>query len=117
MLPKHVVFMDMDAKFYGDVMPSSEWRMHCDIYKRIPEAEAVVHAHPTYSTALACLRQGIPALHYMVGAAGGKEIRCADYASFGSQELSDNMIAAMGPRRSVLLANHGMICCGATLDK
>merc|ERR550532_3877624 len=98
-------------------MPSSEWRMHYDIYKNIPEANAIVHAHPTFCTALSCQRRGIPAFHYMVAAAGGKEIKCTEYATFGTQELSDSMVAALGSRRSVLLANHGMICYGPDLDE
>lgn len=117
MRPDQVVFMDLDGAYVGDFMPSCEWRMHYDIYMRIPEAEAVVHAHPTYCTALSCQRRGIPAIHYMVAVAGGKEIACADYATFGTQELSDGMIAALNTRRSTLLANHGMICYGPNLEK
>merc|ERR1719215_602962 len=111
--------MDLEGRYFGGYMPSSEWRMHYDIYRRVPEAEAVVHAHPTYCTALSCQRKDIPAFHYMVAAAGGKVIRCADYATFGTQELSDNMLAALegGKRRSALLANHGMVCFGPDLDK
>jgi len=117
MQPEHVVFMNLEGGYYGDTLPSSEWRMHYDIYKAVPEAQAVVHAHPTYCTALACQRRGIPAFHYMVAAAGGKEIKCADYATFGTQDLSDNMLAALGPRSSALLGNHGMICYGPDLEK
>merc|ERR1712032_881551 len=106
-----------ESSYCGDDVPSSEWRMHYDIYKNFPEAAAVVYSHPTYATALACQRRGIPAFHYMIGIAGGKEIRCADYATFTTQELSDNMLIALGPRRSALLANHGMICYGPSLDK
>lgn len=119
MSPAQVVFMDLEGDYYGDFMPSSEWRMHFDIYKRIPEAKAVVHAHPTYCTALSCQRRSIPAFHYMVAVAGGKEIQCADYATFGTQDLSDSMLSALGAgvRRSTLLANHGMICYGPSLEK
>mmetsp|Transcript_10478 Transcript_10478/g.29282 ORF Transcript_10478/g.29282 Transcript_10478/m.29282 type:complete len:265 (+) Transcript_10478:59-853(+) len=116
--PEQVVYADLEGGYYGEFLPSSEWRMHYDIYRNVPEALAVVHAHPTYGTALASQRRGIPAFHYMVAAvAGGKEIKCANYASVGTQELSDEMLAALGPRKSVLLANHGMICHGPTLEK
>eukprot|EP00931_Biecheleriopsis_adriatica_P096930 TRINITY_DN7066_c0_g1_i1.p1 TRINITY_DN7066_c0_g1~~TRINITY_DN7066_c0_g1_i1.p1 ORF type:complete len:520 (+),score=116.16 TRINITY_DN7066_c0_g1_i1:250-1809(+) len=119
MRPEQVVLMDLDGHYHGNFMPSSEWRMHFDLYKCMPEAQAVVHTHSTYCTALSCQRRSIPAFHYMVAAAGGKEIKCADYATFGTQELSDNMLEALGKgsRRSTLLANHGMICFGPTLEK
>jgi len=115
-VPEQVVFMNMKGEYYGPYMPSSEWRMHYDIYKSCPEAQAVVHAHSTYSTALSCLRIGIPAFHYMVAVAGGKKIGCAEYATFGTQDLSDNMVKALGARKSVLLANHGITCHGSDLD-
>jgi L-fuculose-phosphate aldolase len=95
--------------------PSSEWRMHVDIYAGFPNAQAVVHAHPPYSTALACHRRGIPAFHYMVAVAGGDDIRCADYATFGTAALSENMLRALEGRSACLLANHGMICFGSDL--
>jgi len=117
MTPAHIVFMDLGGNYTGSYMPSSEWRMHYDIYKSVPEAAAVVHAHPTYCTALSALHRSIPAFHYMVAAAGGKEIHCAEYATFGTQALSDSMLTAFGSRRSALLANHGMICHGPNLDK
>lgn len=116
MKPEHVVFMDTEGRYYGKYLPSSEWRMHYDTYKCMADAQAVVHAHPVYSTALACLPRAVPPFHYMVAAAGGDEIACADYASFGTQELSDKMIEAMGPRRCALLANHGLTCYGSNLE-
>jgi len=91
--------------------------MHFDMYKHRPDASAVVHAHPTYCTALSCQRRPIPAFHYMVAAAGSKEIPCAEYATFGTQDLSDRMLSALGKGRSVLLANHGMLCYGPNLNK
>ena len=91
--------------------------MHRDIYRARPEAQAVVHVHSTCATALSCLRRGIPAFHYMVAVAGGRDIRCADYATFGTQELSDAMIAALDGRRACLLANHGQIAFGPSLEK
>lgn len=112
-----IVPMDLDANYEGDVKPSSEWRMHLDIYAARPEAQAVVHAHPTFCTAIACLRKDIPAFHYMIAAAGGTDIRCADYATFGTQELSDHMLAALQDRKACLLGTHGMICFGANLER
>jgi L-fuculose-phosphate aldolase len=96
--------------------PSSEWRFHRDIYRARPDADAVVHTHAPFCTSLACLRRGIPAFHYMVAVAGGKDIRCAPYATFGTQSLSDHALAALDGRKACLLANHGMIGIGATLS-
>jgi L-fuculose-phosphate aldolase len=101
----------------GQLEPSSEWRFHKDIYLSRPEIGAVVHAHPRFATALACLRRPMPAFHYMVAVAGGDSIRCADYATFGTPELSRNALVALEDRRACLLANHGLIACGATLGK
>ena len=91
--------------------------MHRDIYASRPEAGAVLHAHPTFATALSCLRRDIPAFHYMVAVAGGSDIRCADYALFGTQDLSDKMLAALEGRRACLLGTHGMICFHDDLAK
>jgi L-fuculose-phosphate aldolase len=101
----------------GQLQPSSEWRFHKDIYLSRPEIGAVVHAHPHFATALACLRRPIPAFHYMVAVAGGDSIRCAEYATFGTPELSRNALVALEDRRACLLANHGLIAGGATLSK
>lgn len=101
----------------GRLLPSSEWRMHRDIYRARPEAGAVVHTHSTFSTALACRGEGIPAFHYMVAVAGGPDIRCAPYATFGTQDLSDHMLDALVDRKACLLANHGMICFEADAAK
>ena len=117
MAPGQMVEMDLEGGHRDDQRPSSEWRMHRDIYRARPEAGAVVHTHATFCTALACLRREIPAFHYMVAVAGGASIRCADYATFGTQALSDNMLRALEGRRACLLANHGMICFGADLKK
>lgn len=96
--------------------PSSEWRFHADILKERPEFGAVFHAHPPHATALACLRKPIPAFHYMVAVAGGADIRCAAYATFGTSELSRNALRALDGRAACLLANHGLIACGADPD-
>lgn len=104
----------------GHRRPSSEWRFHLDLYRCRADIGALVHAHAPHATALACLpavqRDGIPAFHYMVAAAGGIDVRCAPYATFGTQALSDHVVAALDGRRACLLAHHGMIAVGATLD-
>ena len=96
--------------------PSSEWRFHRDIYAARNDAKAIVHTHSPFATTLACLDRGIPAFHYMVAVAGGTDIRCAPYATFGTQELSDHAVRALDGRRACLLAHHGMIAIGASLD-
>ncbi len=112
----------------GRRRPSSEWRFHHDLYARRDDVHAVVHTHAPHCTALACLpavalaclpavqRDGLPAFHYMVAAAGGDDIRCAPYATFGTQALSDHALAALEGRRACLLAHHGMIAVGASLE-
>lgn len=101
--------------WYGALVPSSEWRFHRDLLAARPEHDAVVHTHSAHATALACRGEGIPAFHYMVAVAGGKDIRCAPYATFGTQELSDAAVAALDGRRACLLANHGVIALGQDL--
>ena len=96
--------------------PSSEWRLHADVLRCRPEAMAVLHCHPIHATALACHDRGIPAFHYMVAVAGGDEIRCAPYATFGTKELSDNVVKALGPCNACLLARHGMVTLGKDLE-
>ena len=96
--------------------PSSEWRLHRDIYGKRGEAQAIVHTHSPYATTLACLRRGIPAFHYEVAFAGGDDIRCSGYATFGTQELSDVALAALEGRKACLLANHGAIAFGVSLE-
>ena len=96
-------------------LPSSEWRFHRDIYRARPDSGAIVHTHAPFATSLACLHRDIPAFHYMVAVAGGNDIRCASYATFGTQALSDHALVALNGRRACLLANHGMIAIGVTL--
>lgn len=98
-------------------VPTSEWRIHADIYRAYPDAGAVVHTHSTYATALASLNQALPAFHYQVAKAGGHMVACSSYAPFGTQELSDAVIAALGDRRACLMANHGLLAYGPTLDR
>lgn len=115
--PADIVLVDLDGTTSDRLKPSSEWRMHRDIYRRHDAAGAVLHAHSTFATALSCLRRDIPAFHYMVAVAGGNDIRCADYALFGTQALSDNMLEALEDRRACLLGTHGMICYHDNLER
>jgi L-fuculose-phosphate aldolase len=92
--------------------PSSEWRFHRDIYATRAEAGAIIHTHAPFATALACQHQGIPAFHYMVARFGGADVRCAEYATFGTQELSDAIIQALTGRCACLMAHHGMVVFG-----
>ncbi len=114
--PDDLVLMDFDGQTQGRLPASSEWRFHRDILAARPEIDVVLHAHPIFATALACLHRDIPPFHYMVAMAGGASIRCAPYATFGSQELSDHALAALVDRRACLLANHGMIALGQGLS-
>ena len=113
--PEDIVPMTLDGKALGSRLPSSEWRFHRDIYRARPDVNAVVHTHAPFATTLACHSRGIPAFHYMVAVAGGRDIRCAPYATFGTQELSDHALAALDGRRACLLAHHGMIAVGVSL--
>ena len=110
--PEDIVFMHHDGRPAGLREPSSEWRIHRDIYAARPEAQAILHAHSPFATSLACLRRGIPPFHYMIARFGGDTLRCADYATFGTQALSDAAIAALQDRSGCLLANHGMLVFG-----
>jgi L-fuculose-phosphate aldolase len=110
-----IVAMTPEGTAHGSRAPSSEWRFHRDIYSARSEVSGVVHAHSPFATTLACLGRGIPPFHYMIAIAGGSDIRCAPYATFGTQELSDHALRALEGHRACLLANHGMIAVGATL--
>lgn len=112
-----VVWMDMDGNAQGRRKPSSEWRFHRDLFVARPEFGAVLHAHSTFATTLACLGRDIPPFHYMIAAAGGKTIRCAPYATFGTQALSDLALAAMQGRKACLLANHGLLVAESSLER
>lgn len=114
--PADVPLVDFDGRWFGRRRPSSEWRFHRDILKARSDAGAIVHTHSRHATALACTGRGIPAFHYMVAVAGGADIRCASYHTFGSQELSDAAVAAIDGRNACLLANHGVIALGADLS-
>jgi L-fuculose-phosphate aldolase len=110
-----VALMDLTGRWFGRRRPSSEWRFHRDILRNRADVAAIVHTHSRHATALACNGRGIPAFHYMVAVAGGVDIRCAPYFTFGTQQLSDAALAALEDRRACLLANHGVIAMGATL--
>jgi L-fuculose-phosphate aldolase len=115
--PEDIVFMDLDGTPSGPRQPSSEWRFHRDLYLARPEASAVLHAHSPFATSIACLRRDLPPFHYMIARFGGDTLRCAAYATFGSQALSDAALAAIAGRCACLLANHGMLVFGGDLDQ
>ena len=113
--PAHMVRLDWAGEARGQLAPSSEWHFHRDILKARPEVNAVLHAHSMFATTLACLHRGIPAFHYMIAVGGGDDIRCARYATFGTEALSRHALAALKGRKACLLANHGMIVIGDSL--
>lgn len=112
-----MVLLASNGEVIGTGRPSSEWRFHRDILMSRSDVHAVVHVHSPFATTLACLGLEVPPFHYMIAAAGGSTIRCAPYALFGTQELSDHALAALQDRRACLLANHGMIATGRDLDQ
>jgi len=115
--PDDIVWMELDGNCTGRRKPSSEWRFHAAIYQHRAEANAVLHAHPVSCTTLACLGKGIPAFHYMVAVAGGNDIRCADYATFGTGELSAHVLKALEGRKACLMAHHGLTCLEKDLPR
>ena len=120
MRPEDVAAMPVEGEYgawAGPLRPSTEWRFHLDILRARPDTGAVVHAHPTFCTALAMARKPIPAAHYMIAAFGGADVRCASYATFGTEALSRYAIEALHERNGCLLANHGMIVVGPSLAK
>ena len=119
MRPEDLACMPLDGggDWTGPLKPSTEWRFHLDILRARPDAGAVVHTHATHCTALAMLRRPIPAVHYMIAAFGGTDIRCAPYATFGTAELAGHALRAMQGRNACLLANHGMIVAGPDLAR
>lgn len=120
MTPDMIVSMPLDGpdgEWSGPLKPSTEWRFHRDILRNKPEAGAVVHAHPTFATTLAITRRPIPACHYMVAIFGGNDVRCCDYARYGTPELSELVLQALQGRSACLMANHGMVALGGDLDQ
>ena len=119
MYPEMLAAMPLDGQgeYLGSHKPSSEWRFHYDLMRTRPEIGAIVHTHSTYATSLAITGRSIPAVHYMIALFGGNEVRCAEYATYGTQALSDQVLKAMKGRKACLLANHGMLVAGETLTK
>ena len=117
MLADQIVFMKLNSEPGAGQRPSSEWRFHRDILNARPEMNAVVHAHPPFATILAIMGREIPAVHYMIACAGGDTIRCAPYATFGTEELSRHAVTALADRSACLLAHHGMIVVGTSLAR
>lgn len=111
-----VVFVGSQGEWSGPNAPSSEWMMHAAIYRDFPDANAVVHTHSDYCVAVACQNRPLPGFHYLVGVFGGGDVPCVPYSTFGEQELAENAAAALRDRTACLLANHGMICRGRSLN-
>lgn len=117
MRPEQIVFVRWDGSYDGAIRPSSEWRFHRDVLRERPEFDAVVHTHSPYATAVSVLEHDLPPIHYMVAAAGGRDIRCARYATFGTAELGDEIVLALRDRRACLMAHHGLLAAGSTLER
>ena len=118
--PEDIVFMSLNEDAENEVSsnkPSSEWRFHRDIYFNKKEAQAIVHAHSPHATAVSSHGKAIPPFHYMIALAGGEDIKCADYATFGTEELSSNVIKALENRTACLMSNHGQVAFGKNLDE
>lgn len=117
LVPADIVAVNFEGEWEGSHKPSSEWRIHRDIYREREDAHAILHAHPVNCATLACLGKPIPAFHYMVAVAGGDDIRCAAYATFGTQLLSDHVLTALSNRKACLMANHGLVCLEQNLPR
>lgn len=116
--PEMLAFMPLDGEGWtGPMKPSSEWRFHRDLYRARVEFHAIVHTHAPFSTILSIARKPVPAVHYMMAAFGGPDIRCSGYATFGTAALSEAVVAAMEGRAGCLMANHGMVVGGPTLTR
>ena len=121
--PEDIVFLSLSEEkdflswYNSGKNPSSEWSFHQDIYKNKKEAKAIVHAHSPHATAVSTHGESIPAFHYMVALAGGSDIKCAEYATFGTPDLSINIIKALEKRKGCLMSNHGQITIGGTLKQ
>ena len=117
MTARSMVAVTMQGEAEAGKTPSSEWRFHRDIYQARPDVNAIVHTHSMFATTIACMRKDVPAFHYMISVAGGDNIRCAPYALFGTQALSDVALVALQERKACLLANHGMIAVGKNIEQ
>lgn len=113
-----IVILDLEGnQVEGHLKPSSEYNMHALVYKNRPEAGAMIHTHALYATTISCLREDLPAIDYLVAHAGGKDVRCAEYAPYGTLELAEKAIVAMEGRKAVLLANHGLNVFGGDIEE
>lgn len=117
MTPGQIVPMDWDGRYYGQYLPSSEWRFHHAILKARTDINVVLHSHATHASILACCRRDIPPVHYMIASVGGSVIKCSGYAPFGTEALSEMALEALGNRNACLLGNHGVIVLGKTPEK
>lgn len=115
MQPADIVHVAADGICHGRARPSSELPFHRAIFQARPDARAIIHTHSTHATAVSCLRRHLPAIHYLVALFGGNDIRCTEYATFGTEELSAHILRALAGRRAALMANHGLIVVGDTL--
>jgi len=118
--PEDIVFMGFNEdpeNNDSNNKPSSEWRFHRDIYVNKNEAQAIVHAHSAHATAVSSHGKSVPPFHYMIALAGGEDIKCADYATFGTEELSNNVIKALENRNACLMSNHGQVAFGKNLEQ
>ena len=113
---KDIVFVNLKGEFNNKQKPSSEWRFHQDIYISKTNAKAIVHSHSTNATALSTHNKKIPSFHYMIALAGGDNIRCADYATFGTRQLSNNILKSLKNRYGCLIANHGQLATGSNIS-
>lgn len=119
LVPKDIARVALDTEeleWQGPCKPSSEWHFHRAILNANPQLNAVIHTHSTFATVVSIAREDIPACHYMIAAFGGNSVRCAEYQTFGTPELSEAIATAMQERSACLLANHGMIAGGKDLD-
>ena len=118
--PEDIVFMGLNEEEENNDSnnkPSSEWRFHRDIYVKKNDAQAIVHAHSPHATAVSSYGKSIPPFHYMIALAGGEDIKCAEYATFGTEELSNNVIKALENRSACLMSNHGQVAFGKNLEQ
>ena len=110
--PEMISIVDLDGKLIEGLKPSSELEMHMILYRNREDVNAVIHTHPVYTTVLACLRQDLPAIDYMIAVTGATKVKCAEYASYGTKALAENAYKAMGSSLAVILANHGLTTAG-----
>ena len=114
---ENIPLLNLNGKNTGSVKPSSEWKMHLVIYKKLKNIKAIVHTHSLWASCLSCFRENIPSFHYMIAELGGNDIKCSSYATFGTKKLAENVLKALYKRNGCLLANHGQITVGKNLDE